>query len=212
MAPKGKIDKKPGKPSPTVKAKAKQTAKPEDPSDAKARLQSKIIAFRKLVETKKIKSPDMQLIKKHFTHVERISLFQMLKRQIGKEDVSIKEAWEELQKLGAGQGKMEKKNNILFDFLAKSPGKDGKPPWTQAILKEKGTITQGKTHTSKTAPLTRGELIQKHGYDETMDFIARGKYKETTDDHGDTLYLKTSAKFEETLSHGKEGERSRITR
>ena len=59
-----------------------------------------------------------------------------------------------------------------------------------------------KAHTKRKESLTKGQLIQQHGYDEAMDMISRGKFQEAVDSDGDTVYVRSNQRFDHTTTKG----------
>ena len=119
---------------------------------------------------------------------EMNALWNKLTRARKKQDMSIQEAWETLQKL---PGTQAKKSEILWDFVVSAGDTSS---WTSRIMKSSTIIDKTKKKETTTTGLYRGELERTHGKDEADDFIARGKYIKSKDEDGDEIYYKTQTK------------------
>ena len=92
-------------------------------------------------------------------------------------------------------GQKAAKQDVLTLFIKNGENSDA---WVQKTMKVAKQFTAKEQKTKTFKPMTKGELIQKHGYQEAMDFIRRGKYRATTDADGDTVYVKVTERFEQT--------------
>ena len=62
--------------------------------------------------------------------------------------------------------------------------------WQDRLLQVTETLTKDRKVGRKQTPLSRGELIQRHGKEEALEFIGKGKFLHTKDKWGDDVYIK----------------------
>eukprot|EP00969_Alexandrium_andersonii_P002933 126351-Alexandrium_andersonii.AAC.1 len=82
------------------------------------------------------------------------SLWQRLKLARQKSDMSISEAWDELQKLGRNSGKGDQKMQVLMNFLLQ-PG----DAWKNHLCREVKRLTHKQERENESELFTKGELV-----------------------------------------------------
>ena len=95
--------------------------------------------------------------------------------------MTITQAWASLADMEADQKAV--KNEVLMLFVT---GGD----WQHKLLTVTQAVAKESRWKEEYVPLSRGELIQKLGYDEAVANIEKGKYEEVEDSDGDVKYVK----------------------
>ena len=151
---------------------------------ATAELEAVLEEFRKKHKKEK---PDFPALKKALKPSFLQALWQRLKRERANGDMSLKQAWEAICSMKLGSQK--KKQDVLMQYVLKP---DQPEAWQGMLMGFSDEISKKATKIVSLKPLTKGQLIQQHGYAEAMDHIQKGKYREITDEDGDTLYVRRS--------------------
>ena len=99
--------------------------------------------------------------------------------------MSVQEAWTTLSDLGKKLSQKPKLDTLIKFII--DPSGDA---WQQQLCTSTESITQKHTMQKSATKYYRGELERIHGIEEANAFIAKGKYRETTDGQGDTCYVK----------------------
>ena len=114
-----------------------------------------------------------QKLKLIFSDEEMSKLWGKLKTQIkNASSDEVRKKWETVCEAGKGGCKNLAKNETLA--LALAYPKD----WEHKMVSSKRTIAQIETKAKKRVKMYKGELIQKHGFQEAMEFIQKGKFKD----------------------------------
>ena len=124
-----------------------------------------------------------------------------LKKARKKADMSIREAWDAICELKTNQ--TEEKQHVLLAFCM---GRS----WKETMIKVSEKYTNKQTKQNTKTEYTKGELIQIHGYDEAMDYIARGKFMKVYDQDGDPFYIKSKKTFTSTAERSNETHLNRM--
>ena len=161
----------------------------EDRKKSQAALDTAISKFLKEVEDKKITEPNKELLKKYFNANELQALWKRLEKARGSQPATIQEAWAGLKDLGAGRAEKER-YVALMTFMQK--GDDDDTKWADHLIEIKEEITKSKVAQRKIQKFYKGELEVIHGKSEAARFIANGKFKKTTDEDGDEVYIKNT--------------------
>eukprot|EP00974_Lingulodinium_polyedra_P048398 4648196-Lingulodinium_polyedra.AAC.1 len=192
MAPKGKGKVK-GKISKLkLEGEAKEKVEGSQPSSD---LQDRIEAFKKEVMSKGLQdNPDLGLFKKHFNAKHMSHLWELLKRARGKTTMDVKTAWKAIQDMKAG--KNQEKLKVLFNKLVLPEG-----VWQTRMVEMVEKIEKKKESSQGKEYLTKGQLVQQHGWDEAMALIEKGKVIREEDSDGDSIYVRRKKSTKETHSH-----------
>ena len=133
-------------------------------------MDSKIQTSKELLETQGLTN-DKESITKLLKHTALWGrLDTAMKRS---QDADTKTAWEKLKEKGAQvqrQGKTEKKNLMLANFIAFGDG------WEKHNAVVTKTLMKAETNKLQKEAFYRGELIQMHGLEEADRFINEGKF------------------------------------
>ena len=157
----------------------------------KTDLDERIAGFKKFCSEEGDASARGEYLKKYFKAAEMKALWDRLKTMRARASGDAKVAWNEIEERNQREGKREEKDNYLAAALTEPER------WQQVVISRSISLTRLDKKGSKSVGLYMGELIQKHGYQEAMDFIKKGKYKSFKDAQGDVVYKKTQI-FEES--------------
>ena len=184
------------KPAGNIKKPAASTSTEEGGEDL---LDKQIRLMKEYCKQHNVTKPDSEVLGRFlYTPSLKASAWQKLKAARGKESMSVQEAWDEISGLKTGKGKTEMKNTTLFLFLS------GNPKWAERLEEQVQTISKTDTKTLKQQEFSRGELDRIHGFEETQDFIDKGKFIELEDEWGDKVYVKSTKTHTKTLQDKKE--------
>ena len=150
----------------------------------KSDLDERIEGFKKFCAQEEDVSARGEYLKQYFTTAEMKSLWNRLKTMRSKATGDAKTAWDEISERKPREGKNEEKENYLAAAITEPER------WQQIVISRSISLRRTDTKGTKSVGLYMGELITKHGYQEAMDFIRKGKYKACTDAQGDTFYKK----------------------
>ena len=79
-------------------------------------------------------------------------------------------------------------------------GDDG---WQANLLTYVESISCKESKLREEEPLTRGQLIQQHGYEEATKKIESGRYRKEEDSDGDSIYMRVNKKHSKEASREK---------
>ena len=132
------------------------------------------------------RKPNLQLLKESFLPKELSALWMRLSAARGREDISIRKAWDALCAEPSGNAK---KREVLFEFLSAPPRQ-----WCTRLLTLSDEISHSRRTDVAAVPRARGELEVQHGMQEAQELIDSGWYQETQE-RGRTMYVKTTTTF-----------------
>ena len=118
----------------------------------------------------------------------RKALWKRMDRMKNGKPFTVKEAWNNMKKLTPGT-RNEQKHKAFMLWLKDPDSED----WCQHVVNVTESFTKSHKQTITKSKFYKGELIQKHGRREALDFIAKGKYKATQDEDGDEIFVVTQA-------------------
>ena len=157
------------------------------PKGANAALERRLQELRATMAGKT--EPDLQAVKDFFTDKEKHALWNKLKTELGKADVSVRDAWDKLVPMNKELGKVKPqsvKNQTLATFACFKEG------WQTRLMRSVEAITKSHSKTVQATPLTRGQLNTQHGEEEAQVLIDKGWFDSYRDESGEEIFIKRS--------------------
>ena len=164
----------------------------------KEELDRKIECFKIVCETEEDFEKRGCFMKLFFKASERKALWGRLKTMRANAKPEVQEAWQEIDRKGSRTDKQREKEMYLATALTMPPQK-----WQEVVVKRTDMLRRLGETGVESKEMYEGELIQKQGWKEAMDLIAKGRYVACKDEDGDTYYKKVRKVEKDTLTWDK---------
>ena len=183
-------------------AKAQPKSAQQIKEEISRQLGDKVEKFRLAMKAVgKEDTPDLAELRGAFTAGEMSTLWARMKQTRGRDDMTIQEAWTDLNKQ---KGANVLKNECMYNFLVLP-----KVVWRERLLQLRERISFTKSATRLNEELTEGQLRQQHGADEAERLIAEGTFVEWGTLGSATTYKRVSKSTTQVAAHEKQIESTR---